>query len=82
MAFGVASVYIAFVANTLAARIEYAALGVLVGFLFHTLGLVVGIVDPAIQSLRLHYVEFFGKFYQPGGRPFAPLRRAGEPVNR
>lgn len=82
MAFGVASVYIAFVANTLAARIEYAALGVLVGFLFHMLGLVVGIVDPAIQSLRLHYVEFFGKFYQPGGRPFAPLRRAGEPVKR
>ncbi len=86
MAFGVASVYIAFVANTLAARIEYAALGVLVGLLFHALGLVVGIVDPAIQSLRLHYVEFFGKFYQPGGRPFAPLKRAnaglGETVKR
>lgn len=32
-------------------------------------GLIVG-----IQALRLEYYEFFGKFYQGGGRPFAPLR--------
>jgi len=32
-------------------------------------GLIVG-----IQALRLEYYEFFGKFYQGGGRRFAPLR--------
>lgn len=32
-------------------------------------GLIVG-----IQTLRLEYYEFFGKFFRGAGRPFAPLR--------
>ncbi len=32
-------------------------------------GLIVG-----IQTLRLEYYEFFGKFFQGSGRPFTPLR--------
>ena len=31
-----------------------------------------------VQALRLHWVEWFGKFYQGGGLPFSPYR---EPVN-
>lgn len=26
-----------------------------------------------VHSCRLQYIEFFGKFYEDGGRPFAPL---------
>ena len=32
-------------------------------------GLIVG-----IQTLRLEYYEFFGKFFRGQGRPFTPLR--------
>ena len=28
-----------------------------------------------MHALRLHYVEFFTKFYEGGGRPYAPLGR-------
>jgi V/A-type H+-transporting ATPase subunit I len=31
-------------------------------------GLIVG-----IQTLRLEYYEFFGKFFEGGGRPFRPF---------
>jgi V/A-type H+-transporting ATPase subunit I len=41
------------------------------------LNIALGIVSPTIQALRLHYVEFFGKFYAGGGRAFTPFRREG-----
>jgi len=73
MAFAVASAYMAFVANALARQVPDLALGVAVGVVLHLIALVVGVLDPAIQSARLHLVEFFGNFYEPGGRPFAPF---------
>jgi V/A-type H+-transporting ATPase subunit I len=27
-----------------------------------------------VQALRLHWVEWFGKFYEGGGTPFTPYR--------
>jgi V/A-type H+-transporting ATPase subunit I len=26
-----------------------------------------------VHSCRLQYIEFFGKFYEDGGKPFRPL---------
>ena len=40
----------------------------------HLMAFVLGIFECSIQSLRLHYVEFFSKFYQGGGISFSPLR--------
>ena len=45
--------------------------------LVNALNLALGIIDPTIQGLRLHYVEFFSKFYLGGGRPFAPFKKLG-----
>lgn len=71
-AIGLASVYLARVANDLG----FAApvwIGLIVAALFHALNLVLGVFSPTIQALRLHYVEFFGKFYEGGGKAFHPF---------
>ncbi len=41
----------------------------------HAIAFVLGMFESSIQSLRLHYVEFFSKFYQGGGIDFSPLRK-------
>ena len=71
-AIGLASVYLARVANDLGAAAPL-WLGVIVASLFHGLNLVLGVFSPTIQALRLHYVEFFGKFYESGGKAFRPF---------
>jgi V/A-type H+-transporting ATPase subunit I len=32
-----------------------------------------------IQTMRLHYYEFFSKFFQGGGAPYEPLNLASTP---
>jgi V/A-type H+-transporting ATPase subunit I len=32
--------------------------------------------SPSIHALRLHIVEFFSKFYEGGGQPYQPFKRA------
>jgi len=73
MALGTAGVMLAAVANEMAAALSPLALGILVGFLFHALNFGLSLFSPTIHSLRLHYVEFFGKFYDPGGAPYRPF---------
>ena len=41
----------------------------------HTMNLLLGILDPALQGLRLHYVEFFTKFFEGGGVKYNPFGR-------
>jgi V/A-type H+/Na+-transporting ATPase subunit I len=48
--------------------------GVILAVLIHSLNLVLGAFSPTIHSLRLHYVEFFRKFYEGGGRPYQPYQ--------
>ncbi len=39
-----------------------------------TFNLVIQTLGSVIHALRLHYIEFFGKFYMGGGRPFHPFK--------
>lgn len=73
MAIGTASVMLAVVANDLGRAVGLPVLGVLVAVLFHLVNFALGVFSPTIHSLRLHYVEFFGKFYRPGGVPYRPF---------
>jgi V/A-type H+-transporting ATPase subunit I len=72
-AVGLASVYVARLANDLAGSVGSVLIGVIVALLIHALNLALGAFSPTIHSLRLHYVEFFRKFYEGGGRPFEPF---------
>ena len=76
-AIGLASFYLAEVANRLYGMSANVALGAIVAGLLHALNLTLGIVSSTIQSLRLHYVEFFTKFYESGGESFKPFKQSG-----
>ncbi|MEG1836936.1 MAG: V-type ATP synthase subunit I [Synergistaceae bacterium] len=48
-------------------------LAALIFIIGHTFSIVVNILGAFVHSLRLQYVEFFGKFYDAAGSDFAPL---------
>ncbi len=75
MAIGLTSVMLAYVANRLGGEAGSIFLGILVGGFLHIINLLLGIFAPTIHSIRLHYVEFFGKFLEHGGRRFEPLKK-------
>jgi V/A-type H+-transporting ATPase subunit I len=73
MALGLASVMLAEVANGVATSLEPPAAGLALAVLLHVVNFTLGLVSPTIAALRLQYVEFFEKFYDPGGAPFRPF---------
>jgi V/A-type H+-transporting ATPase subunit I len=73
MALGTASVMLAMVANQLAGTMGSAVVGALFALLFHLVNFGLGLFSPTIHALRLHYVEFFGTFYSPGGTRYQPF---------
>ncbi len=73
-AIGLASVYLAKVANDMVGMVGNLIVGMILALLLHALNLVMGAFSPSIHSLRLHYVEFFRKFYEGGGKAFEPFK--------
>ena len=72
-AIGLTSVYLAKVANDVARKTGNVVVGIIIALVIHSVNLVMGAFSPTIHSLRLHYVEFFRKFYQGGDKPYEPF---------
>jgi V/A-type H+-transporting ATPase subunit I len=72
MALGLASALLAEVANGLAAALPGGG-GLVLAILLHAVNFTLCLVSPVVATLRLHYVEFFERFYQAGGAPFRPF---------
>lgn len=77
MAIGLCSVILAVLATTMGAYTGSFLAGLVVAVLFHLLNFVLAMVDSSLQGARLHYVEFFSKFYERGRKLFRPFRRRG-----
>ena len=73
MALGTASVMLAIVANQMVGAMGSVVVGALFALLFHLVNFGLSLFTPTIHALRLHYVEFFGTFYSPGGVRYHPL---------
>ena len=73
MALGTASLMLAVVANEMVGAMGSVLVGIVFALLFHLVNFAIGLFSPAIQALRLHYVEFFGQFFSPGGIEYRPL---------
>ena len=80
MAIGLASVILATVANRLAEASPNIIAAILIGFIIHLINFIMGVFSPTIHSLRLHYVEFFSKFFVPTGRQFQPFKKMREDI--
>lgn len=83
MALGLSSTVIAYVVNIIATLMispELSAMTVM-GWIFlpfilffgHLLNLALNLLGCFVHDGRLQYIEFFGRFYEDGGRPFQPL---------
>lgn len=78
MAIGLSSVSLAVVINEMSAGFfhqgGFAILaGVLILIIGHTINIVLGLFESFLHSLRLHYVEFFGKFFEGGAEKYRPF---------
>ena len=77
MALGLTSAIIASVFNILATIALPSPIGfvlfVIVIIFGHVLNLGINIIGTFVHASRLQYIEFFGKFYDEGGRKFSPL---------
>lgn len=77
MALGVASAVIASVVNLLATLLPRGIPGfcamVLILLGGHVLNLAINLLGSFVHTSRLQYIEFFGKFYEDGGRMFKPI---------
>lgn len=55
--------------------------GILLMVALHGLNIFLSLLSAYVHGARLQYVEFFGKFYEGGGRAFRPLKTEEKYVN-
>lgn len=78
LALGLATGVIASVINQMAGMVGGGLMGAVIFTIIfvtgHTLNLAVNLLGAYVHTNRLQFVEFFGKFYEGGGRAFAPFK--------
>jgi V/A-type H+-transporting ATPase subunit I len=78
MALGLVSVMLAKLANDTGMSLKgNILLAIVAATLIHAVNLLIHVFTPSIHALRLNFVEFFGKFYEFGGREYKPFQRGG-----
>ncbi|HCW52473.1 MAG TPA: V-type ATP synthase subunit I [Clostridium sp.] len=55
--------------------------GPLIFIIFQTVNLLLSLLSGYVHTLRLTYVEYFGKFYEGGGRAFKPFETKNQYIN-
>ena len=77
LALGLATGVIGTVINKMASMVGGGFVGpflfVIIFIIGHTLNLAINALGAYVHTNRLQYVEFFGKFYEGGGRLFQPF---------
>ncbi len=85
LALSLASAVIASVMNLLSTMggltVGGIILFIIVFLIGHVINFLVNILGTYVHTSRLQYIEFFGKFYESGGRAFAPLEPKSKYVN-
>jgi V/A-type H+-transporting ATPase subunit I len=85
LALGLASGVIGMVINTMAKMLGFNIIGyvlmIIALLLGHVFNLVINVLGAYVHSSRLQYVEFFGKFYEGGGKAFSPFRQKTRYIN-
>lgn len=77
-ALGLATGVIAAVINTIAQMLSEYGLSVLLLAVIvliggHIFNIMINVLGSFVHTCRLQYIEFFGKFYEAGGKAFVPL---------
>ncbi len=77
LALGLATAVIAQVMNTMGTLLGPTVPGVILLVIIFVIGHVfnvgINILGTFVHTSRLQFIEFFGKFYMPGGKPFKPF---------
>ena len=84
MALGLSGVSIAAAFNMIVAYLPPVGrftIGILIFVALHFFNLFLSMLTAAVHSLRLIFVEFFGKFYTGNGQPFKPLKTEEKYIN-
>ena len=78
LALGLATGVIASVINQMGSMLGGGIIGailfIVVFAIGHTFNLAINLLGAYVHTCRLQYVEFFGKFFEGGGRPFDPFK--------
>jgi len=74
-AIGLSSAILALVASKFLDVFGLSVFGIFLALMIHLLNFVLAIGGSGLHSARLHYVEFFGKFYSGNGKEYTPFQR-------